>query len=107
MAVAQALAVQQESKATNVAAAQRHLTDCQLCPHACGPARATATGHCRVGQQAYIASEMLHVGEEEVLRPAHAIFFSGCTATCAFCTAAKFAFRPTYGVTVTPHQLAA
>ena len=50
---------------------------------------------------------MLHVGEEEVLRPAHAIFFSGCTATCAFCTAAKFAFRPTYGVTVTPHQLAA
>lgn len=107
MAVAQALAVQQESKDTNVAAAQRHLTDCQLCPHACGPARATATGRCRVGQQAYIASEMLHVGEEEVLRPAHAIFFSGCTATCAFCTAAKFAFRPTYGVTVTPHQLAA
>ena len=50
---------------------------------------------------------MLHMGEEEPLRPAHAIFFSGCTATCAFCTAAKFAFRPTYGVAVSPAQLAA
>jgi len=50
---------------------------------------------------------MLHLGEEEALRPAHAIFFSGCTATCSFCTAAKFAFRPTYGVAVSPAQLAA
>lgn len=41
-----------------------------------------------------------------MLRPAHAIFFSGCTATCSFCTAARFAFRPTYGVVVTPFQLA-
>jgi putative pyruvate formate lyase activating enzyme len=50
---------------------------------------------------------MLHMGEEEALRPAHAIFFSGCTATCRFCTAAKFAFRPTYGVAVSSAQLAA
>ena len=87
--------------------AQRHLVDCTLCPHHCGPARADATGVCRVGQSSYIASEMLHMGEEELLRPAHAIFFSGCTATCRFCTAARFAFRPTYGVVVTPAQLAA
>ncbi|MBP7962249.1 MAG: radical SAM protein [Caldilineaceae bacterium] len=87
--------------------AQDHLTDCHLCPHHCGERRATARGVCRVGQQAFIASEMLHMGEEEPLRPAHAIFFSGCTATCTFCTAAKFAFRPTYGVTVSPAQLAA
>jgi putative pyruvate formate lyase activating enzyme len=50
---------------------------------------------------------MLHMGEEETLRPAHAIFFSGCTATCHFCTTAKFAFRPTYGIAVTPEHLAA
>jgi len=87
--------------------AQGHLTDCHLCPYHCGPRRATSQGVCRVGQQAFIASEMLHMGEEEPLRPAHAIFFSGCTATCTFCTAAKFAFRPTYGVTVSPAQLAA
>lgn len=93
-------------KPTVFTAAQQHLHDCHLCPHHCGPLRATAQGVCRVGQQSYIASEMLHLGEEELLRPAHAIFFSGCTATCSFCTAAKFAFRPTYGVTVTPEQLA-
>jgi putative pyruvate formate lyase activating enzyme len=86
---------------------QRHLLDCHLCPFHCGPARAEARGVCRVGTQSYIASEMLHLGEEEVLRPAHAIFFSGCTATCSFCTAARFAWRPTYGVAVTADQLAA
>lgn len=85
----------------------QHLVDCHLCPHDCGTVRATGEGVCRVGQSSYIASEMLHLGEEAALRPAHAIFFSGCTATCTFCTAAKFAFRPTYGVSVTPTQLAA
>jgi putative pyruvate formate lyase activating enzyme len=49
---------------------------------------------------------MLHLGEEAVLSPAHAIFFSGCTASCRFCTAARYAFHPTYGVTVTPGLLA-
>lgn len=96
-----------ERKSKVFTTAQHHLLDCHLCPHHCGSRRATAQGVCRVGQQSYIASEMLHLGEEELLRPAHAIFFSGCTATCSFCTAAKFAFRPTYGVTVTPAQLAA
>lgn len=85
---------------------QDHLADCHLCPHRCGTKRATASGLCRVGQSSYIASEMLHIGEEVCLSPAHAIFFSGCTATCTFCTAAKFAFRPTYGVTVSAQQLA-
>lgn len=89
-----------------VESATRHLTDCHLCPHHCGSARAAARGICRVGPQSYIASEMLHLGEESILQPAHAIFFSGCTATCSFCTAAKFAFRPTYGVVVTPLALA-
>ena len=86
--------------------AQAQLADCALCPHRCGAVRATAQGRCHVGPTSYIASEMLHMGEEEVLRPAHAIFFSGCTATCHFCTAARFAFHPTYGVAVTPEQLA-
>lgn len=92
--------------AIRLAAAQRHLTDCTLCPHRCGALRAQAAGRCRVGPVSYIASDMLHMGEETPLRPAHAIFFSGCTATCTFCTAARFAFHPTYGVVVTPEQLA-
>src|SRR6478609_4608750 len=83
------------------ALAQMQLADCVLCPYRCGTVRATAKGRCHVGTTSYIASEMLHVGEEELLRPAHAIFFSGCTATCHFCTAARFAFHPAYGVAVT------
>ena len=90
----------------SAAAAQAQLADCTLCPHRCGDVRAHAKGRCHVGPTSYIASEMLHMGEEEALRPAHAIFFSGCTATCHFCTAARFAFHPTYGVAVTPGQLA-
>ncbi len=85
---------------------QQHLSDCHLCPHHCGEKRARGAGVCRVNQTTYIASEMLHVGEEEQLRPAHAIFFSGCTASCSFCTAAKFAFRPQYGVAIPPEKLA-
>lgn len=93
--------------AATVALAAGHWADCRLCPFLCGPRRSDAAGVCRVGRTSYIASEMLHMGEEELLRPAHAIFFSGCTATCTFCTAARFAFRPAYGVAVTPAQLAA
>ena len=87
--------------------AAAHLSDCHLCPFHCGEKRAQAAGVCRVGAVSYIASEMLHLGEEELLRPAHAIFFSGCTARCSFCTAARFAFRPEYGVPVTAPLLAA
>jgi putative pyruvate formate lyase activating enzyme len=86
--------------------AYRHLEDCHLCPHHCGLERSTAAGLCRVGRTSYIASEMLHLGEESLLRPAHAIFLSGCTARCTFCAAAKFAFVPTYGVAISPQQLA-
>jgi len=86
--------------------AYRHLDNCHLCPHHCGVERSAAAGFCRVGRTSYIASEMLHLGEESLLRPAHAIFLSGCTARCTFCAAAKFAFVPTYGVAISPQQLA-
>ncbi len=89
------------------AQARRHLENCQLCPHRCGQVRSAGRGVCRVDARTFIASEMLHMGEEEAIRPAHAVFFSGCTATCTFCTAARFAFRPQYGVEATPEQLAA
>ncbi len=89
-----------------VVQARHHLEDCALCPFLCGEVRSTGQGVCRVSSVSYIAREMLHLGEETPLRPAHAIFFSGCTATCRFCVAASFAFRPTYGIPVTPERLA-
>lgn len=93
-------------QSADVMQAATHWTDCHLCPHHCGEQRVDARGVCRVGATSYIASEMMHMGEEALLHPTHAIFFSGCTATCSFCTAAKFAFRPTYGVAVSPVRLA-
>jgi len=86
--------------------ARAQLEDCRLCPFACGTDRASGRGTCRVGTVSYVASEMLHMGEEKLLRPAHAIFFSGCTARCRFCIAAKYAFHADYGIPVTPAQLA-
>ena len=86
--------------------ARTHLKDCRLCPFACGTDRGSGKGTCRVGPVSYVASEMLHMGEEKILRPAHAIFFSGCTARCRFCIAAKYAFHADYGIPVTPAQLA-
>jgi putative pyruvate formate lyase activating enzyme len=86
--------------------AQRQLEDCHLCPFHCGIARASGAGVCRVGGATHVASEMLHLGEEQLLSPAHAIFFSGCTARCSFCIAARFAFRPDYGLAVSSEQLA-
>lgn len=83
-----------------------HLEDCRLCPFLCGAERLTGDGICGVSDVSYIASEMLHMGEERMLRPAHAIFFSGCTARCHFCIAARYAFHPGYGISVTPEQLA-
>lgn len=93
--------------ATRADEARRHWDDCQLCPHRCGAARRWGRGVCRVDARTFIASEMLHLGEEEAIRPTHAVFFSGCTASCTFCTAARFAFRPQYGVEATPADLAA
>jgi len=85
--------------------ASKHLNDCRLCPHECGPARAEGQGVCGV-EQTHIASEMLHIGEEEAISPAHAIFFSGCTARCTFCAAERYAFNPDYGTAATPATLA-
>jgi putative pyruvate formate lyase activating enzyme len=89
-----------------LSAARVHFTDCHLCPHHCGSARLSGHGVCRVGDVSYVASEMLHMGEEKLLRPAHAIFLSGCTARCRFCIASRYAFHANYGVPVTASELA-
>ena len=57
---------------------------CCFCEHRCGVDRRKQTGVCGV-QEARIASEFLHYGEESVLVPSYTIFFSGCTFHCVFC----------------------
>ena len=41
-------------------------------------------GVCNVSRS-MIASEFIHMGEEEILIPSYTIFFSGCTFNCVFC----------------------
>ncbi len=63
------------------------LSACTLCGHRCGAARdAGATGKCKCGSVARVASATLHPGEEPALSSrAGAIFFSRCNLRCVYC----------------------
>ena len=64
--------------------ASRIFHSCCFCERRCGINREKESGHCGV-QEARIASEFLHLGEESLLVPSHTIFFSGCPFHCVFC----------------------
>lgn len=64
--------------------ADRIFENCQFCERKCNSNRKETTGKCGV-QEAKIASEFIHLGEESVLIPSYTIFFSGCTFHCVFC----------------------
>ncbi len=64
--------------------ADRLFQACCFCEHRCNVDRRKTLGVCGV-QEARIATEFLHFGEESVLVPSHTIFFSGCTFQCVFC----------------------
>ena len=64
--------------------ADRLFQACCFCEHRCKVDRRKTLGVCGV-QEARIATEFLHFGEESVLVPSHTIFFSGCTFQCVFC----------------------
>jgi putative pyruvate formate lyase activating enzyme len=64
--------------------ADRLFQACCFCECKCKIDRRKTPGVCGV-QEARIATEFLHFGEETVLVPSHTIFFSGCTFQCVFC----------------------
>lgn len=64
--------------------ANRMFQQCIFCERRCKVDRRNTPGDCGV-QDARIASEFLHRGEEQVLVPSYTIFFSGCTFHCVFC----------------------
>jgi putative pyruvate formate lyase activating enzyme len=64
--------------------ASRIYNNCCFCERRCGVDRNIKSGNCKV-KESKIASEFLHIGEENVLVPSHTIFFSGCTLHCVFC----------------------
>ena len=63
---------------------------CALCPRSCGAHRTpnSGNGRCRMPSSPRLARAALHFGEEPCIGGQHgsgAIFFSGCSLTCAFC----------------------
>ncbi|MBC7187496.1 MAG: radical SAM protein [Calditrichaeota bacterium] len=72
-----------------VLAAAVHLTQCRLCPCACGANRlAGETGFCGMGAEVVLYKPKVHLGEEPPIsgtRGSGILFFSGCTMACVFC----------------------
>jgi len=57
---------------------------CDFCERRCKVDRRKEAGECGV-QEARIANQFLHWGEEPILVPSFTIFFSGCNFHCIFC----------------------
>jgi putative pyruvate formate lyase activating enzyme len=83
--------------------ADRLFQACCLCEHKCNVNRRKMSGVCGV-QEAHIASEFLHFGEETVLVPSYTVFFSGCTFQCVFCQNWDISQLPC-GTFIEPEQL--
>jgi putative pyruvate formate lyase activating enzyme len=83
--------------------ADRLFQACCFCEHKCKVDRRKIPGVCGV-QEAHIATEFLHFGEETILVPSHTIFFSGCTFQCVFCLNWDISQLPC-GTYIPPEQL--
>ena len=65
------------------------MTNCALCPRACGIDRTKRRGVCGCGSALRVAKVMEHYWEEPCLaaggKPSGAVFFSGCGMKCIYC----------------------
>lgn len=71
-----------------VEAANKYITNCNLCPHQCGVNRKKEVGVCKAGDKAIVSSYGPHIGEERVLvgqRGSGTIFFGHCNLSCMYC----------------------
>ena len=96
--------------ARRVAAAWRHLEDCDLCARYCHVNRRTGVegAVCRTGERAVVASWGPHHGEEDVLRGSRGsgtIFFGWCNLRCVYCQNWDLSQRGT-GREVGPSEIA-
>jgi putative pyruvate formate lyase activating enzyme len=93
-----------------VAAAYRHLDDCDLCARYCHVNRGETTkgAICRTGERARVHSAGPHHGEEDPLRGwngSGTIFFSWCSLRCVFCQNWEISQKGV-GHEATPEELA-
>lgn len=80
---------------------EQHFQPCDLCEIRCGASRAAGQrGQCGVDDQVYVYNRLIHMGEEAPLVPSYAVFLSGCSMACSFCSEGRhlqppFAAQPT------------
>ena len=92
-----------------VEVANRHLTECRLCPRECGTGRASGKGFCQAGAELKVSSFGPHFGEESELvgrRGSGTIFFAHCNLRCVYCQNYELSFGGE-GSVCTSEQLAA
>ena len=83
------------------------MTECTLCPRACGIDRSKNTGVCQSGSLPKIARAALHHWEEPCIsgdRGSGTVFFSGCSLKCVFCQNTDIS-HGNFGKTVTAERL--
>ena len=64
------------------------MSECRLCPRACGADRSERAGACHMGDTVRVARAAPHFGEEPCIsgrRGSGAVFFSGCPLGCVYC----------------------
>lgn len=97
--------------AARALAARELLSDCRLCPRACGVNRQNGeTGVCGVGLTARVAHHGLHHGEEACIsghRGSGTVFFAGCNLRCVFCQNQDISRASSPDQEVGPEDLAA
>ena len=83
------------------------MTECTLCPRACGIDRSKTLGVCQSGENPKIARAALHHWEEPVIsgdRGSGTVFFSGCSLKCVFCQNTDIS-HGNFGKTVSAERL--
>lgn len=80
---------------------------CALCERRCGVHRADGErGLCGLSDEVAVYNRLIHVGEEDPLVPSYAIFLSGCSLSCSFCSEWQHLKPPFKAPSISPLALA-
>ncbi len=80
---------------------------CTLCEQRCGAMRPHGErGACGLADEVHLYNRLLHVGEEAPLVPSLAIFNTGCSMACNFCSEAEHLLPPFAPPAADPELLA-
>ncbi|MEW5983709.1 MAG: hypothetical protein AB1806_15255 [Acidobacteriota bacterium] len=82
--------------------AERLMTDCRMCGHACGIDRFRERGRCGLLDEAVVDELYVHIAEEPPVTPTAAIKIGGCALKCRECQAHEALSRVSEGTKLGP-----